>query len=86
MLEATQVSQVSGSNAVGPSASATVDDEVVPGLFISCDGMLSSTCNHREKAESNYQPPPCEKRRSAVRGTFDPNLLPFKFTTSARIS
>ena len=30
-MEATQASQVSGSNAVAPSASATVDDEVVPG-------------------------------------------------------
>ena len=31
MMEATQASQASGSNAVGPSASATVDDEAVPG-------------------------------------------------------
>ena len=81
MLEATQVSQASG-----PSASATVDDEAVPDLFISRDAMLSSTCNHREKAESNYQPPPRGKRRSAVRGTFNPNLLPLKFTTSVRVS
>ena len=83
MLEVTQVSQASGSNAVGPSASVTVDDEAVPGLFISRDAMLSSTCNHREKAESNYQPPPHGKRRSAVCGTFDPNL---KLTTNARVS
>ena len=31
MMEASQASQVSSSNAVGPSALATVDDEAVPG-------------------------------------------------------
>ena len=31
MMEATQASQASDSNAVGPSASATVDEEAVPG-------------------------------------------------------
>ena len=42
------------SNAVGPSASAPV-----PGysfLVMLRDATLSSACNHREKAESNYQP------------------------------
>ena len=31
MMEVTQTVQVSGSNAMGPSASAIVDDEAVPG-------------------------------------------------------
>ena len=42
------------SDAVGPSASAMIDDEAGP--FISRDATLFSTCNHCEKAESSYQP------------------------------
>ena len=49
------------SDAVGPSASATVDKfEAVPGhsfLVMLRDATLFSACNHREKAESSYQPP-----------------------------
>ena len=39
MLEATQVSQASDSNAVGPSASVTVDNEAVP-----CHSFLATLC------------------------------------------
>ena len=72
-MEATQASQASGSNAVGPSALATVDDWP----FISHDATLSSTCNHHEKAGSSYQPASTWEAKGKLRmAPSIQNLLP----------
>ena len=75
MMEVTQTIQVSGSNAMGPSASAIVDDEAVPGhsflMTLCCP--QAATILRKGKVAINL--PPRGKRRSAARGTFSPKSV-----------
>ena len=75
MMEATQSSQVSGSNAVGPSASVMVDDEAVPvhSFLATLCSPQPATIARKRKIAINL--PPCGKRRSAAYGTFDPKSV-----------
>ena len=75
MMEATQASQASGSNAVGPSASATVDNEAVPGHSFLATLHCPQPATIARKRKVAINPPPRGKRRSAARGTFDPKSV-----------
>ena len=69
MMEA---SQASGSNAVGLSASAAVDDEAVPGHSFHATLRCPQPATIARKRKVAINPPPRGKRRSlAARGTFD---------------
>ena len=69
MMEA---SQVSGSNAVGPSASTTVHDKAVPGHSFLTTLRCPQPATIARKQKVAINPPPRGKQRSAACGTFDP--------------
>ena len=62
-MEASQASQASGSNAVGPSASATVDNKAVPGhsFLVTLRCPQPATIARKRKVAIN--PPPHGKQR-----------------------
>ena len=66
MMEA---SRASGSNTMGPSASAMVDDEAVLGhsFLVTLRCLQPATITRKRKVAIN--PPLCGKRKSAVHGT-----------------
>ena len=75
MMAATQASQASGSNAVGPSGSVTVDDEAVPGHSFLAMLHCPQPATIARKQQVAINPPPCGKQRSATRGIFDPKSV-----------
>ena len=70
-----EASQASVSNAVGPSASTTVDDKAVPGHSFLATLRCPQPAAIARKRKLAINPPPRGKRRSAVRGTFDPKSV-----------
>ena len=64
-----EASQASGSNTMGLSASAMVDDKAVPGhsFLVTLRCPQPATITRKWKVAIN--PPPREKRKSAARGT-----------------
>ena len=75
--QASQASQVSGSNAVGPSASATVDNEAVPGHSFLVTLCCPQPATIARKRKNSYQPASTWEAKGQLRvAPSIPNLLP----------
>ena len=74
-MEATQASRASDAKAVGPSASATLDDKAVPGHSFLATLRCPQPVTIARKQKVAINQPPRGKRRSTARGTFDPKSV-----------